>query len=220
VRLHLRGVPWARIGEQVGQRNLAVTANTYTHVLTDDTELNYHELVALAASRAFRRATQRATAGRAAVPASTAAATTAAVTAAPAAVTAAVPSAAVVAAAAVVASAAVVAATAAVVASAAVMGSEAVGAADWNPAFESAFPAGKLGLKFALELLALTGRVLPCVTLLAAPTPLSSKLFEHAVDADSGGHDGSSLSVGSACAIPLRGRLSSECCAVVHSSDT
>jgi integrase len=31
--LHLRGVPWARIGEFVGQRNLAVTANTYTHVL-------------------------------------------------------------------------------------------------------------------------------------------------------------------------------------------
>ena len=31
--LHLRGVPWARIGEFVGQRNLAVTANTYSHVL-------------------------------------------------------------------------------------------------------------------------------------------------------------------------------------------
>ena len=27
--LHLGGVPWARIGEHVGQRNLAVTANTY-----------------------------------------------------------------------------------------------------------------------------------------------------------------------------------------------
>jgi integrase len=26
--VHLRGVPWARIGEFVGQRNLAVTANT------------------------------------------------------------------------------------------------------------------------------------------------------------------------------------------------
>jgi integrase len=38
---HLRGVPWARIGELVGQRNLAVTANTYTHVLTDETELDY-----------------------------------------------------------------------------------------------------------------------------------------------------------------------------------
>jgi len=34
--LHLRGVPWARIGEHVGQRNLAVTANTYTHVLVDE----------------------------------------------------------------------------------------------------------------------------------------------------------------------------------------
>ncbi len=30
--LHLRGVPWVRIGEQVGQRDLAVTANTYSHV--------------------------------------------------------------------------------------------------------------------------------------------------------------------------------------------
>jgi hypothetical protein len=38
-------VPWARIGEFVGQRNLAVTANTYTHVLTDETELDYAELV-------------------------------------------------------------------------------------------------------------------------------------------------------------------------------
>jgi len=39
--LHLRGVPWARIGEFGGQRNLAVTADTYTHVLTDETELDY-----------------------------------------------------------------------------------------------------------------------------------------------------------------------------------
>jgi integrase len=44
--LHLRGVPWARIGEQVGQRNLAVTANTYTHVLADEAELDYAQLVA------------------------------------------------------------------------------------------------------------------------------------------------------------------------------
>jgi integrase len=36
---HLAGVPWARIGEHVGQRDLAVTANTYTHVLTDEREL-------------------------------------------------------------------------------------------------------------------------------------------------------------------------------------
>lgn len=43
--LHLRGVPWARIGEQVGQRNLAVTANTYSHVLTDKAELDYAELL-------------------------------------------------------------------------------------------------------------------------------------------------------------------------------
>jgi integrase len=40
--LHLRGMPWARIGEFVGQRNLA-TANTYTHVLVDEAELDYAE---------------------------------------------------------------------------------------------------------------------------------------------------------------------------------
>lgn len=38
---HLRGKPWARIGEFVGQRNLAVTANTYTHVLVDEIEIDY-----------------------------------------------------------------------------------------------------------------------------------------------------------------------------------
>jgi integrase len=43
--LHLRGVPWARIGEFVGQRDIAVTANTYTHVLSDETELDYEELL-------------------------------------------------------------------------------------------------------------------------------------------------------------------------------
>ena len=41
----LRGEPWARIGEQVGQRNLSVTANTYTHVLSGETELDYEEVL-------------------------------------------------------------------------------------------------------------------------------------------------------------------------------
>ena len=44
--LHLRGVPWARIGEHVGQRSLAVTADTYTHVLADEIELDYGALLA------------------------------------------------------------------------------------------------------------------------------------------------------------------------------
>jgi hypothetical protein len=39
-------MPWARIGEFVGQRNLSVTANTYTHVLTDETEVEYERLLA------------------------------------------------------------------------------------------------------------------------------------------------------------------------------
>jgi integrase len=43
--LHLGGTPWARIGEHVGQRDLAVTANTYSHVLTDETELDYAGLL-------------------------------------------------------------------------------------------------------------------------------------------------------------------------------
>jgi integrase len=42
--LHLRGVPWARIAEFVGQRDL--TVNTYTHVLADETELDYGKLLA------------------------------------------------------------------------------------------------------------------------------------------------------------------------------
>ncbi len=33
------------IGELVGQRNLAVTANTYTHVLSDEPELDYQVLL-------------------------------------------------------------------------------------------------------------------------------------------------------------------------------
>jgi integrase len=43
--LHLRGVPWARIGEFVGQRNLSVTADVYSHVLGDETELDYTGLL-------------------------------------------------------------------------------------------------------------------------------------------------------------------------------
>jgi integrase len=46
--LHLRGVPWARIGEFVGQRNLAVTANTYSHVLVDEAEIEYGPLLQIA----------------------------------------------------------------------------------------------------------------------------------------------------------------------------
>ena len=51
---HLRGVPWARIGEHVGQRNLAVTANTYSHVLADETELDYATALRTSRRRASR----------------------------------------------------------------------------------------------------------------------------------------------------------------------
>jgi integrase len=38
---HRQGETWALIGARVGQRSLAVTADTYTHVLLDDRELDY-----------------------------------------------------------------------------------------------------------------------------------------------------------------------------------
>jgi integrase len=44
--LHRQGKTWAEIGRFVGQRNLSVTANTYTHVLSDGREAAYEELLA------------------------------------------------------------------------------------------------------------------------------------------------------------------------------
>jgi hypothetical protein len=44
--MHLQGVSWAVIGEKVGQRNLAVTANTYTHALIDGREGDRPKLLA------------------------------------------------------------------------------------------------------------------------------------------------------------------------------
>lgn len=43
--LHLRGVPWAAIGQLVGQRDISVTADTYSHVLADEAELDYAQLL-------------------------------------------------------------------------------------------------------------------------------------------------------------------------------
>ena len=43
--LHLRGMPWARIREQVGQTDLSVTANTYSHVMLDESEVEYAALL-------------------------------------------------------------------------------------------------------------------------------------------------------------------------------
>jgi hypothetical protein len=39
-------VPWVKIGELVGQRDLSVTANTYSHVMLDETEVDYARLLA------------------------------------------------------------------------------------------------------------------------------------------------------------------------------
>jgi integrase len=43
--LHLGGVPWATIDEHVGQRSLRVTADTYSHVLVDERELDYAAMI-------------------------------------------------------------------------------------------------------------------------------------------------------------------------------
>jgi integrase len=43
--LHLAGMPWARIGELVGHGDLMTTARTYTHVVADEAELDYAEVL-------------------------------------------------------------------------------------------------------------------------------------------------------------------------------
>lgn len=43
--LHRQGRTWAEIGRLVGQRKLSVTADTYTHVLSDGREADYASLV-------------------------------------------------------------------------------------------------------------------------------------------------------------------------------
>lgn len=43
--LHLAGVPWATIGQAVGHDDLMTTARTYTHVISDERELDYQTLV-------------------------------------------------------------------------------------------------------------------------------------------------------------------------------
>ena len=44
--LHLRGMPWAHIGELVGHGDIVTTARTYTHVMGDGAELDYAEVLA------------------------------------------------------------------------------------------------------------------------------------------------------------------------------
>jgi integrase len=44
--LHSQWRSWAEIGRLVGQRKLSITADTYTHVLTDGREFDYGEMIA------------------------------------------------------------------------------------------------------------------------------------------------------------------------------
>jgi integrase len=43
--LHRQGRSWADIGAFVGQRSLKVTADTYTHGLLDDRDVDYAEVL-------------------------------------------------------------------------------------------------------------------------------------------------------------------------------
>ena len=45
--MHLAGVPWARIGEQVGHDDITTTSRVYTHVVADERELDYEEVLTL-----------------------------------------------------------------------------------------------------------------------------------------------------------------------------
>ena len=44
--LHRQGRSWAEIARFVGQRKLTLTADTYTHVLSDGAEISLEELLA------------------------------------------------------------------------------------------------------------------------------------------------------------------------------
>ena len=44
--LHRQGRSWAEIARFVGQRKLSVTADTYSHVMSDGAEVEYNSLLA------------------------------------------------------------------------------------------------------------------------------------------------------------------------------
>jgi integrase len=44
--MHLAGIPLARIGEAVGHGDIVTTARTYTHVIADEAEVNYADVLA------------------------------------------------------------------------------------------------------------------------------------------------------------------------------
>ena len=43
--LHLAGVPWVRIGELVGHDDITTTSRVYTHVMADEGEIDYPEVL-------------------------------------------------------------------------------------------------------------------------------------------------------------------------------
>jgi integrase len=50
--MHAHGETWARIGAFVGQRNISVTADTYTHVMMDEREIDHAALLMGAEAKA------------------------------------------------------------------------------------------------------------------------------------------------------------------------
>jgi DNA modification methylase len=49
--LHLAGMPWARIGELVGHKDITTTSHVYTHVVADERKLDYSSLLGDVSSR-------------------------------------------------------------------------------------------------------------------------------------------------------------------------
>lgn len=43
--LHAQGLPWAQIGAAVGHDDVFTTARTYTHVLMDEAEIDYRDVL-------------------------------------------------------------------------------------------------------------------------------------------------------------------------------
>lgn len=57
--LHAQGVSWARIAEMVGHESKMTTANTYTHVLIDEREVDVPKLLLARLAHAERRPVRR-----------------------------------------------------------------------------------------------------------------------------------------------------------------
>ena len=53
--LHRQGRSWAEIARFVGQRKLSITADTYSHVMSDGEEVDYREMLRMTGSVSLTR---------------------------------------------------------------------------------------------------------------------------------------------------------------------